>query len=236
MYLCAVPAFDTHVSSNAGEASNGTLVLPAVFGHQTVGTIWARNRGKRAASIIVASVIWDCGRRLAYKHDASDSIDLPEMADERLAQPRAIAETVVVNFMMRELFGEAKMLVCRIGLEVGLSMCDWCEAAVDDVLYRNDRRSYTYRTFRKKQPCPRWMLVTLIIVIVITQAYMGKMRNTQRVSMVVNSVAVRLAQLVRAGDGVQAVLGTKIGRWAHSVRNTREDAEAEVILGGILAG
>jgi hypothetical protein len=40
------------------------------------------------------------------------------------------------------------------------------------------------------------MLVTLIIVIVITQSYMGMMRKTQRVSMVVNSVTVRLAQLV----------------------------------------
>jgi hypothetical protein len=39
MYLCAVPAFDTHVSSNAGEASNGALALPAVLGDQTVGTI-----------------------------------------------------------------------------------------------------------------------------------------------------------------------------------------------------
>jgi hypothetical protein len=46
------------------------------------------------------------------------------MADERLAKPRAMAETVVVNFMMMELFGEAKMLICRIGLEVALLMCD----------------------------------------------------------------------------------------------------------------
>jgi hypothetical protein len=77
---------------------------------------------------------------------------------------------------------------------------------------RDDHRSYTDRTLSKKQPCARRTLVTLIIIIVITQSYMGKMREIQRVSMVVNSVAVRLAQLVRAGDGVQAVLGTKIGR------------------------
>jgi hypothetical protein len=177
MYLCAVPAFDTHVSSNAGEASNGALALPAVLGDQTVGAIWARNRGKRAAGIIVASVIWDCGRRLAYKHDPNGLIDLPEMADERLAKPRAMAETVVVNFMMMELFGEAKMLICRIGLEVALLMCDWCEAAVDDIFFRKDHRSYTHRIFSKRQPCPRWMPVTLIVVIVITQSYMGKMRK-----------------------------------------------------------
>jgi hypothetical protein len=77
---------------------------------------------------------------------------------------------------------------------------------------RDDHRSYTDRTLSKKQLCARRTLVTLIIIIVITQSYMGKMRKIQRVSMVVNSVAVRLAQLVRAGDGVQAVLGTKIGR------------------------
>jgi hypothetical protein len=39
MYLCAVPAFYTHVASNAGEASNGTLVCPAVLGDQAIGTI-----------------------------------------------------------------------------------------------------------------------------------------------------------------------------------------------------
>jgi hypothetical protein len=46
------------------------------------------------------------------------------MADERLAKPRAIAETVVVNFMVMVLFGEAKMLVCRIDLRFGLLMSD----------------------------------------------------------------------------------------------------------------
>jgi hypothetical protein len=39
MYLCAVPAFNTHVTTDAGETSNGTLVLPAVLGLQTVSTI-----------------------------------------------------------------------------------------------------------------------------------------------------------------------------------------------------
>jgi hypothetical protein len=196
MYLCAVPACNTHVSSNAGKASDGALVLPAVLGDQTVGTIWARNRGKRAAGIIVAGVIWNCGRRLAYKHDACILRFLPEMADERLAKPRAIAETVVVNFMMMVLFGEAKMLVCRIDLRVGLLMSDWCEAWVDDVLL-SWWPSLLYTSYpQRKAALPRWMLVTLIIVIVITQSYMGMMRKTQRVSMVVNSVTVRLAQLV----------------------------------------
>jgi hypothetical protein len=57
MYLCAVPAFDTHVTADAGETSNGTLGLPAVLGHQTVGTIRTRDRVEGTAGIIVASVV-----------------------------------------------------------------------------------------------------------------------------------------------------------------------------------
>jgi hypothetical protein len=43
---------------------------------------------------------------------------LPEMADERLAKPRARAEAAVVNFMMMVLFvRETKWFTCGSGLE-----------------------------------------------------------------------------------------------------------------------
>ena len=58
--LCAVPALNTHVASDTGEASDGALVLPAVLGDQTILAIRAGNGGERAASIIVASVVGDC--------------------------------------------------------------------------------------------------------------------------------------------------------------------------------
>jgi hypothetical protein len=56
-YLSAVPAFNSHVASDAGETSNGTLVLPSVLGDQTIGAIRTRDGGERAAGIIVASVV-----------------------------------------------------------------------------------------------------------------------------------------------------------------------------------
>jgi hypothetical protein len=77
---------------------------------------------------------------------------------------------------------------------------------------RDGHRSYTHCHRSEVKTRPRCKLVALIETLVITQSYMGKMRRVQRVSMDVNSVAVKLALLVRAGDGVQAVLGTKIGR------------------------
>lgn len=38
-YLRRVPAFDTNVASDAGEASDSALILPAVLGNQPVGTV-----------------------------------------------------------------------------------------------------------------------------------------------------------------------------------------------------
>jgi hypothetical protein len=73
-------------------------------------------------------------------------------------------------------------------------------------------RSYTHYHLSQKRPALGVCSYYLISTLVITQSYMGKMSRTRRVSMDVNSVAVKLALLVRTGDGVQAVLGTKIGR------------------------
>jgi hypothetical protein len=38
-YLRAVPSSNAHVSSDTWETSNGALVLPAVLGDETVGTV-----------------------------------------------------------------------------------------------------------------------------------------------------------------------------------------------------